>query len=375
MINYIVVGQDRRVTLGVLQAVRSFTDAGCMVIGGEHNRSLRWSSLCEQHATIRFDGSDDAHFVELVNSLTRYTRHMVLVPADCHAIRLVNRVASRLAVAIAPIPDTPTMTLLDDHWRFQRLCRQHGLPVPASRLIGAEAEPDFPALAGELGLPFVIKPVSHELSSESLLVRCRRDLWRMPARGLLVAQAVVEGLEVNISLLADRGQLATLAIAGLDAGLAARFNPELERLAARLCHVAAFNGVMRLRARVNPADGKIALIDCVPHFWPDMTATILAGLNLVAECVRPSPRHAGRQVVMQAQSALGHPLAPSLWQRLRARDEGGRLLRAMTLDLYSLSLSTGGALRRAWRGVVQRPAPALPRMPARLVQHHDATVG
>jgi hypothetical protein len=347
MINYIVAGQDRRVTLDVLQAIRSFTDAGCMVIGSEHNRGLRWSSLCEQQTTIRFDGSDDDAFVDLVNDLTRYTRHLVLIPADCHAIRLVNRVAGRVSVAITPVPDTPTMDMLDDPWRFQRLCRQHGLPVPASRLLGAESEPDFQTLARELGLPFMLRSASKAVHEADMPVHTRRDLWRAPTSGLLMAQAMPEGVEVTMSLLSDRGQLNAFAIAGLEPTMAPRLRSQLEQLAVRLCHLCAFNGPMRLRARVDTVSGRICLMDCVPHFWPGLTACILSGLNLVAECVQPSPRQHGMRVVTQQHAKLQHPLAPVWWQRLRGRDEGARLLRAMSLDLYSLSLSTGGMLKQA----------------------------
>lgn len=363
MINYIVAGQDRRVTLDVLQAIRSFTDAGCMVIGSEHNRGLRWSSLCEQQTTIRFDGSDDDAFVDLVNDLTSYTRHLVLIPADSHAIRLVNRVAGRLSVAISPVPDTPTMDMLNDPWRFQRLCRQHGLPVPASRLLGAESEPDFNQLAQELGLPFVLRPLNQAMHEAPLLVHSRRDLWRAPTSGLLLAQTLPTGMEVSISLLSDRGQVTAFALAGLAPAQAGEIRLRLEQLAVRLCHLCAFNGPMRLRARVDPATGSIFLLDCVPHFWPGLTACILSGLNLVAECVRPSPRQHGLRVVTQDHAGLEHPLAPMWWQRLRARDEGGRLLRAMSLDLYSLSLSTGGLLKQALVKVRSKSLPRLPQLP------------
>lgn len=363
MINYIVAGQDRRITLDVLQAIRSFTDAGCMVIGSERNRGLRWSSLCEQQTTIRFDGSDDDAFVDLVNALTSYTRHLVLIPADSHAIRLVNRVAGRLSVAISPVPDSPTMDMLNDPWRFQRLCRQHGLPTPASRLIGAESEPDFLALARELGLPFSLRPLNQPAHEPALLVHSRRDLWRAPTSGLLLAQALPSGAEVTVSLLSDRGQVTAFAIAGLAPAQAGEVRLELEKIAVRLCHVLAFNGPMRLRARVDAATGKLCLIDCVPHFWPGLTSCILAGLNLVAECVRPSPRQHGLRVVTQDHASLAHPLAPVWWDRLRARDEGGRLLRAMSLDLYSLSLSTGGMLKQALGKMRQKSMPKMPQLP------------
>ncbi|MDO8298214.1 hypothetical protein [Lacisediminimonas sp.] len=364
MINYIVMGQDRRVTLAVLQAVRSFTDAGCMVIGTERNRGLRWSSLCKQQATIRFDGADDDAFVTLLDHLSRRNRHLVLIPTDCDAIGMVNRVGERLAVTVAPIPDTATMTMLDDRWQFQQLCRRHSLPAPASRLIGGDTQPDFASLATELGLPFLVKPVSQRHSGGKLLIRCRSDLLRMPAHTLLIAQQIVAGIDASISLLADRGQPTAFAIAGLDPGQSARFHPELERLAARLCQVSAFNGMMRLRARVDVATGEAVLIDCVPHCWPGLTASILAGLNLVAESVQPSPRRSGMPRITQATTVLGHPLAPARWQRLCTADEGGRLLRAISLDMYSLSMSTASVVRHAWRHTSSntslRPAPALP---------------
>jgi hypothetical protein len=364
MINYIVLGQDQRTTLAVLQAIRSFTDAGCMVIGTEKNRGLRWSSLCKQQSTIRFDGADDDAFVNLAELLSRRNRHLVLIPTDCDAISMVNRVGERLAVTIAPIPDTATMTMLDDRWQFQQMCRRNRLPAPASRLIGGGAQHDFASLVAELGLPFVVKPVLQSPSYGTLLIRCRSDLLRLPAHASMIAQEIVAGIEASISLLADRGQPTAFAIAGLDQEQSARFHPELERLAAKLCQASAFSGVMRLRARVDAATGETVLIDCIPHCWPSLTAAILSGLNLVAESVRPSRRQSGLPRITQMATVLGHPLAPSRWKRLCCADEGGRLLRAMSLDMYSLSLSTASAVRRAWRlgpgYTALRPAPTLP---------------
>ena len=371
MINYIVVGQDQRVTLAVLQAVRSFTDAGCMVIGTKENRGLRWSSLCEKQATIRFDGAHDDAFVSLVDDLTRNNRHLALIPADCDAVRMVNRVSKRLFVTIAPIPDTQTMTMLADRWQFQQLCRRNGLPVPAVRLIGEDIGLDFSALATELGLPFIVKPVLHQPSCASVLVRSRRDLLRLPARPELMAQKIVPGIEVSISLLADRGQPTAWAIAGL-AEQSTHSQAELEKLATRLCQASAFNGLMRLRARVDLVTGAAVLIDCVPHCWPEMTAPILDGLNLVAESVHPSPTGRGLPRIRQARAKLGHPLAPARWQRLGAPDVGGRLLRAMSLDLYSLSLSTAGLMRNAWQKAAQRPAQKQDKSPS-VARHQDAT--
>ncbi|MDO9218434.1 MAG: hypothetical protein Q7U14_14265, partial [Lacisediminimonas sp.] len=191
MINYIVMGQDRRVTLAVLQAVRSFTDAGCMVIGTERNRGLRWSSLCKQQATIRFDGADDDAFVTLLDLLSRRNRHLVLIPTDCDAIGMVNRVGERLAVTVAPIPDTATMTMLDDRWQFQQLCRRHGLPAPTSRPVGGDTQPDFASLAAQLGLPFLVQPVSQRQSHAALLIRCHGDILRLPENTLFIAQEFV----------------------------------------------------------------------------------------------------------------------------------------------------------------------------------------
>ncbi len=376
MINYIVVGQDRRVTLAVLQAIRSFTDAGCMVIGPEKNRGLRWSSLCEKQATIRFDGADDDAFVSLADQLFRRNRHLVLIATDCDAISMVNRLSERLPITIAPIPDTATMTMLEDRWQFHQLCRRNSVPTAASHLLGGDVRPDFTMLAAELGLPFIVKPVSKKQSLGPLLIRCRNDFLRLPADTLLLAQRFVPGIDASISLLADRGQPTALAIAGLDQAQSARFHSVLARLAAKLCQASAFNGLMQLRVRVDIATGEALLIDCVPHCWPGLTASILSGLNLVAESVHPSARRSGLPRITQSETLLGHPLAPACWPRLRAPDEGGRLLRAMSLDPYSLSMSTGGVLRDAWRNMAQRPVASVPRrdrLEHGLAQRRDAT--
>ena len=40
----------------------------------------------------------------------------MLIPADCDAIRLVNRVRDRLRLPITPIPDAATLDMLEQQW-------------------------------------------------------------------------------------------------------------------------------------------------------------------------------------------------------------------------------------------------------------------
>ena len=59
MANFIVVGSSRAIVMALLQAIRSFSDAKCVVLGDRENQDLHRSALCERHILVQFDGAGD----------------------------------------------------------------------------------------------------------------------------------------------------------------------------------------------------------------------------------------------------------------------------------------------------------------------------
>lgn len=356
MINFIVVGNTKAVVVSVLQSIRTFTDAKAVVIGSEATAGLRWSSLCEGHSTIGFDGSNDDMFVSMVHSLIKKTPHMVLVPSDPDAMRLTNRVRSRLPLKVVPVPDSATIITLQDARLFHQFCKQQLLPVPATCVFKAAAELDFSAIASRLGVPFVIRTATPCDAPVTRLVSDKDDLEKAILHssfqhGAVVCQAYIDGSDISMNLIADRGQISAFSLQQAQEKNASRIrfvsNAALEEMAMKLCRASAYNGPLHLRARIDRHTGNVFLIDAMPHFPESVTATVLGGLNLVAESIEPTPRVNGVRRLTEGVSHASHPLAcPSLWPSLLSdSSERGRLLRVMMFDFYTVGQFVGGIPR------------------------------
>lgn len=367
MINFIVVGNTKAAVLGVLQSIRTFTDAKSVVIGSKATAGLRWSSLCEGHSTLGFDGSDDDMFVSMVHSLIKRTPHMVLVPSDPEAMRLTNRVRSQLPLKIVPVPDSATITTLQDPRLFQQFCKQQLLPAPATCVVNAAAELDFNAIASRLGTPFVIRTAAPCNKPSTRIIQDKDDLDKAALHsafqhGTLVCQAYIDGDDISMNLIADRGQISAFSMQQADEASALRIrfvsNAALEEMAMKLCRASAYNGPLHLRARIDRHTGNVFLIDAMPHFPETVTASVLAGLNLVAESIEPTPRVNGIRRLTEGVSHACHPLAcPSLWSSLLSDySERGRLLRVMMFDFYTLGQFVGGIPQSVFGSMAQQIA-------------------
>ncbi|MEN3292937.1 MAG: hypothetical protein V7642_2190 [Burkholderiales bacterium] len=356
MVTFIVAGKSKYVVVAVLQAIRSFVDAKCIVIGDDEIRPLRWSPLCQGQIFVNFDGSDDDTFVTAVSAVGRRKSRTILIPADCDAIRLTDRVRSRLAVRITPIPDAATLDMFDDKWRFHQFCLQHGLCVPETRFIGPKSGLDFDALASGLGLPFVVKPVNQAGAIGVTIVTSKKHLERSILDNdryqyaPLIAQRYIDGADIDLSLLAHDGKLSALAIQQAN-GSRIDFvsNRYLEKIAHTLCTATSYHGVMHVDARIEKATGKVFLIESNPRFWATLTAAAWCGLNFVAESILPPAQTGGVRQLVAGTSPTRHPvIRPSSWVHLIARSERGRLVRALTFDPYTLSSFTRD-LPTKWR--------------------------
>jgi predicted ATP-grasp superfamily ATP-dependent carboligase len=346
MANFIVVGKSRNVVVAVLQSLRSFSDADCVVIGDFETTALNWSTLCKRQLTLTLHPQDDGIFVQQVQDLLAATPDAVLIPADCVGIRLVNRTRDRLSLPITPIPQADVLEAFDDKWRFFELCRQHELSVPDTRLAGSKDALDFRTIVAEFGLPFVVKPTNQAgslgvqiVTSEAYFNDVIRDndAYRFAP---LIVQRFIDGVDIDLSLLSIDGELSAFAVQQVS-GPEVRFvsNAYLEKMASELCRCSQYHGVMHVDARLEKSSGKIFLIESNPRFWVSVTASAWCGLNFVAESIQPTARPHGPLSLISGVAYARHPLMrPACWKQLVSdRGAGGRLLRAMTLDPFSLA--------------------------------------
>ena len=345
MHKFIVFGGSLVVVTSVLRAIRSFSDAKVIVLGDHQTRPLRWSGLCERYLDIHLDGRDDEMAQSLLQDLVNESPDILLIPCDCDAVRMTNRISLSHPLKTIPIPDTATLDMLDDKWRFYEFCTHHGLPVPNTLYIGNKETLDFEAVVRKIGIPFIIKPANQAGSMGVQLINNARQYDQLVRHNKkydfprLIAQRYIDGVDIDVSLYAINGHLSSLAVQQSKGDtITFQKNPELAHIAQRICQAATYHGVMHVDARIDRHTGKLYLIESNPRFWASLTAAIWCGLNFVAEVVTPCVHTAQPRQLSKGTASVRSPyVRPSIWLTLLFDQTcRGRLLRAMTFDLQAL---------------------------------------
>lgn len=345
MRNFIVVGTSERIVVAVLQGIHCFTKAKCTVLGDSETRNLIWSSLCSRHISIEFDHRADQQAIDAINAIYKTDPDVVLIPADCKGIRLINRIREQLLPKTIPIPDLSMLDQMDDKWQFYEFCRKAGLDVPTTYYIGSKDNLHYEDLVLKLGLPFVLKPSNESGSFGVQIIRSKEHYLKAVKDNhdyrfnSLIAQRYIDGNDVDISLLALHGRMKAFAIQEARASTI-RFvqNSQLQELATKLCAESRFHGLMHIDARVDRQTGQVFLIESNPRFWASLTASVWCGLNFVEESVDARIRESGAKALVSGVAYTRHPiLRPAHWMTLLRSGQRGRLTRLATLDIYSLS--------------------------------------
>lgn len=375
--NFVVVGSARALVVQVLLAIRTFTDARCIVICGRRNRFLRYSTLSSTHVEIDFGGADDDRFIDTVNRLHDAHPGLMLLTADCDGTRIVNRVRQQLKAQVAPIPDAPTLECFDNKWTFYQFCVMQGLNVPATRYASSKIDLDFSVAARELGIPFIIKPLDQQGSKGVLVVGSADAYRRLVVENKdyqyqpLIAQRYIRGTDIGVNVLAVDGKIQAIAIqqrqAPQDEGAPIDFiaNEALGASARRIALTSGYTGVMNIDARIEENSGEVFLFESNPRFWRSLSASVWCGLNFVAEMVEPRSAENGLAELKSGKSdTFYHPIfRPRAFARaLFDRGHQGRLARLMMFEICTLGSSVMALARRtaARRAALARALPARP---------------
>ncbi len=345
MKTFVVIGASERIVTAVLQGIYCFSRSTAIVIGNEETCKLPQSSLCSRHIYVNFSATSDHSAITTINQLHAELPDVVVIPADCHGIRLVNRIKPNVRARVIPIPDLATLNQLDDKWHFHELCQAHNIDVPEACYVGSKVNLNFDELVSKLGLPFVLKP-TNESGSLGVQIITSKEHYLSAVRNnesyqfkSLIAQRYIDGEDVDLSLLALHGCMTAFAIQRV-AGPTMEFvqNDRLEALAGKLCRANSFHGLMHIDARIERSTGRVFLIESNPRFWASLTASIWCGLNFVEESLREENHSSFPRRLISGTAPLRHPLLrPSAWGQLFHSDQRGRLTRAAMLDPYALS--------------------------------------
>lgn len=347
----IVVGPEKNMVVQVLLAIRCWTNAHCTAVCRPGSRHIRHSLLVDHYAEFAFDGSDDERFVDFVNRLEQQQPGQLLVPADTHGNRLINRLRQRLSARCAVAPDDCMLDALDDKWQFHLLCKRLGLRTPDTLYVTSKQDIDFDAAARRLGLPFIVKPCSEAQSHGACVISTREELQRRIIGDRdyryapLVLQQFIRGHDVGLNLSAVHGQLNAVAMQRRrdpsDDGSAIGFfySPELDHAARAICEATRYQGVMNVDGRIEDGTGHVWLFESNPRYWRSLSASVWAGMNFAAENLAARlPLGAPRMLCDGRANAYHHPLLrPHLWwHALFGLGSQRRLARLLAVDICTL---------------------------------------
>ena len=181
------------------------------------------------------------------------------------------------------------MEELGNKLSFARLLDRLGLPQPRFWKLNSLAEIDNapweypvvikpPALENSLGVKVCKNPAEAARHFCFLQTLCDKPF---------MAQEFIPGIDIDLSVLADRGKIAAWTIyAGVSApggGRIHRFleNPGYLQSGIRLVENLDYHGLLHIDGRLSEPDGEVKIIECNPRVFGSMHATAYAGVNFV----------------------------------------------------------------------------------------------
>lgn len=241
---------------------------------------------------------------DIINVLTRLVRERgisVIVPVDVASEYCAALLKPLLPeVGFFPSAEPETLALLDCKWTFYEFLLAQGLPAPRTWRIDSIDE------GRRLPLPLVIKPLAGPGGRGVSVVR---DAARLEARlsaGIpVLAQEFLEGEDVDISFLADRGRLVSWAVQTLDSDHVYHYidDERVVAIARRIAEATRYSGLAHVDMRYEGMSrGSIKVIECNPHFEGCLQCTYGLDVDFIG---RGLALAAGESVAAATEGPIG----------------------------------------------------------------------
>lgn len=260
-----------------LQVIRSLGDKGMksIVAGSCSGRLSRLSRHCAAHARLAASSAELAAPGEaLLDGLAALAaKHDcgLVVPVDVPGALCAAALRSRLpGTPFFPFPAPDVLRRLDDKWTFHELMKEQGLPFPRTWLLKERAD------AYALRPPLVLKPRADGFSRGVRVVRdaasrdAALDGFDPYLRFPVLAQDYVDGQDVDLSFLADRGRLVAWTVQTRDPDGSLRFldDGRVVALGRALASATGYTGLAHVDMRYDGHERKsVLIIEFNPRFW------------------------------------------------------------------------------------------------------------
>ena len=314
------------------------TGAEVHVIGNLGAQPLSLSRFCGTFTlsqTLVAGRADDDLAFE-INALCQRLDIEMVLPGDAHGTRTLIACRERLEAPCFPLPDLETFDLLNDKWRFARLCETLGFRHPATCLVPEAGALTEVLAAHRFAGPVLAKPRGLSGGRGILKIRDEHDIEAISRVNYqpIVLQEYLTGRTLCASIYCHRG--AVTAFMGYEFRKRVFSTFTNDRILADLRRFAAHagaHGVYNFDILLSPG-GALHYLECNPRFFYNMHFSMLAGTNFVAlglggdqetlHAAAPAPgtfhlpealltnprawRHASRRDWLTARHALSDPL-------------------------------------------------------------------
>ncbi|MCB1735804.1 MAG: ATP-grasp domain-containing protein [Gammaproteobacteria bacterium] len=263
-------------------------------------------------------GAYSERLVARVEDFCRRHKVDVVLPVDLRCILpMGEHWQSDAPARLFPVAAPVDIRLLHDKWHFSTLCKERGLPQPASELIARDEDID----ALPLRYPIVVKPLNRANSAGIYRLDSAPAVHAHLRSGLpfsappLLAQEFIPGRDMGCSLLADRGEIKAFTIfRQYKLGRAFTEHAGIEAMARELVSAMRFHGIGHIDLREDRRDRSAKLFEINPRVWGSILYSARAGVNFLELGIR--------QTLGEDIATVFKPLRPR-WVRVSARDRLG----------------------------------------------------
>jgi biotin carboxylase len=288
-LNVVLVAMRGRLAYDVLRALHGMRARVQLIC--DCRSSIRMSRYCETLYASRDLGNESQdRVVEVINQRHRRDPIDTVLASDVDGATLLNRIRTDLTPPVFPAPDTPTLALLNNKWRFQQLCVALGIAAPESLFFESKERLDPARIESELGYPVVVKPVDRcggdgvivAESADAVSVKVISNPRYVYGAGFIV-QRYVRGRDWGYIAFARDGRIdvALTFACGPNWRTEIRHDPGLLDAARRIIEHVRYTGVVNFDCRLDDETSTFKFLECNPRFCRRVTATRLCGLNFV----------------------------------------------------------------------------------------------
>ncbi len=272
-----------------LTMIRTLSGKGLKVTiaGAGPGRMLRLSRHCSAYAQVAKNGAEFSEArepaLEATARLARARGIDLVVPVDVPGGIFASSLRPRLSdLPFFPFTGAETLRLLDNKWAFYGFLQKHGLPAPRTWLLENAGQ------AGGLALPLVLKPLSEAGGTGVEVVRdaAARDARLAGTASHLrfptLAQEYIEGEDVSLSFLADRGRLLAWSVhmRRPDGAIDYIDDERVIEIGRKIAAGSGYTGMANVDMRYDgPARGRVLVLECNPRFWGTYKYTLGLGID------------------------------------------------------------------------------------------------